>query len=236
MSKFRIAITKTTPPKYRYYTDWLRFASPDIDFIDLPAAEDPMGELENAHGLLLPGGSDVHPARYGKEDVLHLCEDIDEARDQLELESISKALTLKLPILGICRGCQIANVALGGTLHFDLPSIGKTDHSKKDGKDNSHRITVDAQTHLASILNKTDGIVSSAHHQAADIVAPELRVSARTDDGIIEALEWKDPLDKSYLMLVQWHPERMIDRETNEYSVEIARDFLRAAEEFKPNV
>ena len=230
MKPLLIAITKAAPGKYSNYIEWLRLFQPDIEYVDLGASADPTTMLEEADGLLLPGGGDVHPSRYGKNDPQGLCNDIDPDRDHLEMQTIASAIELRKPILGICRGCQIANVALGGTLIFDLPSHGKSNHGKFDGKDSIHAVTAVPDSQLATLMQSLHGSISSAHHQAADMIAPDLRCTATSDDGVVEALEWREPADKPYLMLVQWHPERMIDRDTNEYSAMIAKDFLRAVD------
>lgn len=231
MRTLLIAITKAAPGKYSNYIEWLRLFQPDIEYVDLSTSADPVTMLEEADGLLLPGGGDVHPSMYGKDDPMGLCNDIDPVRDHLEMHSIASAIDLRKPILGICRGCQIANVALGGTLIFDLRSHGKSNHGKFDGKDSIHSVTAVPDSRLAYLMQSPHGSVSSAHHQAADVIAPDLRCTATSDDGVVEALEWRAPLNKPYLMLVQWHPERMIDRNTNEYSSMIAKDFLSAVGE-----
>lgn len=221
----RIALTKTTPPKYLNYTHWLLRIDPEIRFGLLDEADDPLAELESCNGLLLPGGADVDPARYGKEDQRNVCT-ISEERDVLEFAVIEKALRLELPILGICRGLQIMNVALGGTLITDLPSAGFDEHHKLGGQDRGHSISIEPDSQIARIIGRTTGEVNSAHHQSADVVAPRLRITARSTDGVIEGLEWKEPQGKSYLILVQWHPERMSDQE-NPFTKNVAEDFIR---------
>lgn len=230
MTRLRSAITKASPQKYQLYIQWLQQFQSEIDFIDLSSSAHPIDDIKTSHGLLLPGGADVDPQFYGKDDPDHLCE-VDQVRDELEFKIIKEAQRLKLPILGICRGLQIMNVALGGTLIIDLPQSGKSGHEKINGVDVEHNIIIEPDTHLASIIGATNGFVNSAHHQAADLVAPSLKVSAYSDDGIVEALEWSNPEGKSYLMLVQWHPERMRDMQ-NIFSKNIAMDFLKSAKNY----
>lgn len=228
MNSLRIGITKSSHAKYLNYANWLHRINPECECIDLSIADNPLDVLSTCHGFLLPGGGDVNPPYFGKHDENHVCK-IDSERDRLELMLIDVARGLEIPILGICRGLQIMNVALGGTLILDLPSVGKKGHEKINGNDVEHDVGVIPNSHLAEILKVYTGTINSAHHQAVEIVAPLLKITAQSPDGIVEALEWKEPRQRQYLMLVQWHPERMKDLETNEYSVAIAKDFLRAA-------
>ncbi len=123
----RIGISTWNNGAYKPIETWLRAFKQDIDFIELGAAADPVAALSHCSGLILPGGCDPNPALYGKEDPAGLC-NVDDARDTLELTLIYHALKTGIPILGICRGFQLANVALGGSLILDLPSIGIHGH------------------------------------------------------------------------------------------------------------
>jgi putative glutamine amidotransferase len=160
--------------------------------------------------LLLPGGGDPDPLLYGKPELRSFCT-IDDRRDALELAAIRAAIESGFPILGICRGLQILNVALGGTLIADLPSSGYDMHHRLAGDDRIHDISIDAGTLLERITGEARGWVNSAHHQGVDIVAPRLTVSARSSDGLPEALEWKSPKGKPFLLALHWHPERLPD-------------------------
>ena len=117
--------------------------------------------------------------------------------------------TVKIPMLGICRGLQIANVYFKGTLIPDLQKITGVCHSKKEGYDQTHTLRVEKNSCLRTILNSEKGVVNSAHHQAADKIGKQLIVTARAEDGTVEAIEWKNPKGKSFMLLVQWHPERI---------------------------
>jgi putative glutamine amidotransferase len=225
----RIALTRTTPPKYLNYTHWLANIDPDVRFGLLDDVEDPLNELEECDALLLPGGADVDPERFGKGDERDVCT-INAQRDKLEFAVIQRAIELEMPIFGICRGLQIMNVALGGSLITDLPTIGHEQHHKIDGKDRVHLVTLEPGSHLARVIGQTEGETNSAHHQCADVVAPRFRVTARSADGIVEGMEWNDPEGKPYLLLVQWHPERMDDQESP-FTKNLALDFLSAVRE-----
>jgi putative glutamine amidotransferase len=159
-------------------------------------------------GLVLSGGEDVDPIRYGETALLPL-DSILPARDEVELAAVGRALARDIPVLGICRGCQVLNVALGGTLWQDLPSElpGTIGHSQTDGY---HRRTHDVVPEPGSRLHAIAGghtlHINSFHHQAVRRVAPALRVTGVAEDGVIEAVE---SVEHGWVMGVQWHPERL---------------------------
>ena len=170
--------------------------------------------LDGVTGLLLTGGEDVDPARYG-EARLAAVVDVDSDRDAFEVGLIAEARRRDLPILAICRGIQILNVACGGTVVQDLPSQASSgiDHRletpKHQSYDLAHEVWVEKDTLLARLL--VDRLrdadvceVNSRHHQAVKIVAPGFTVSATSPDGVVEAIE--DPKAR-FCLGVQWHPE-----------------------------
>jgi putative glutamine amidotransferase len=169
--------------------------------------------LEGVHGLLLTGGEDVDPALYGEEP--HPTVEINPERDRFEIALIKAAQSADLPIFAICRGIQVLNVALGGTLVQDIASQvpGSLNHfltiPPHHSMELAHEVWVDKDTLLARVLrerlNDSDSCeVNSRHHQAVKAVAPGLRASATAPDGIIEAIE--DPA-RPFCLGVQWHPE-----------------------------
>jgi putative glutamine amidotransferase len=230
----RIATTGAAAHAPRYEA-WLRAARLELELVDLGALEW-RAALDACHGLLLPGGVDVHPRRYGRPDLRPRCRTVDEERDELELGCVETALASGLPLLGVCRGLQLVNVALGGTLVADLPDEQRAIHDKlapPSGGDRQHAVDVASGSLLARLAGASPepGIVSSAHHQAADAVAPDLVAAARARDGVIEALERRrGAADASFLLLVQWHPERM---PPSPLSAALARAFLDAAAAFE---
>lgn len=170
--------------------------------------------LEGVSGLMLTGGDDVAPVRYG-ETAQPTVVASDPERDEFELALVKEARRLNLPILAICRGIQVLNVACGGTLIQDIPTQVESalDHSFKvpphRSFDYAHDIWVENDSLLARLmqerLNDSDSLaVNSRHHQAVKSVAPGFIVVATAPDGIIEAIE--DPT-RPFCLGVQWHPE-----------------------------
>lgn len=159
--------------------------------------------------ILLSGGEDVDPYFYGQDPNQKLGSTIP-LRDKVELKVIECALERNIPILAICRGIQILNVALGGTLIQDIPTQRKDSiqHSQVvDRSWDTHWVHIEKESKLASILEHTKVRVNSLHHQAIDVVAEDLVIVARSADGIVEAVEHKNY--GNFLVGVQWHPESM---------------------------
>ena len=182
-----------------------------VEIVRLSVEEGNAGELDACNALVLTGGGDVHPRFYGESSrIVELDpKDVSEARDEFEIGLINEARERFLPMLGICRGLQMANVAFGGTLILDLERAGYENHRKYEpGRDREHDVTVEEDSMLESILGVRSGRVNSSHHQAAAIVPESLFVAAKSPDGVVEALE---PADGRLFLFVQWHPERMGD-------------------------
>ena len=159
-------------------------------------------------GLLLTGGDDVPPEAYG-EKPLPETKTLSPWRHRFEKAMVEAWLPTGKPILGICRGLQEINVVCGGTLVQDIPTQVGTSiiHRKPKGTgDAGHTVKIVPGTHLASLLASASVQVNSSHHQAVRNPGRNLKVSARSPDGVIEALEFTDD---RFGLLVQWHPERM---------------------------
>ena len=159
--------------------------------------------------LLLTGGADVDPTRYGEEPHERtIVADAD--RDEYEIALVREARTRDVPVLAVCRGLQVVNVALGGTLSQHVPEVvGETIRHRvmdEPGTVHGHEVRVDAGSFLERVVGSEPFETTSRHHQAADTVAPGLRCTARTADGVIEALEAPDA---EFFLAVQWHPELM---------------------------
>jgi putative glutamine amidotransferase len=165
---------------------------------------------ERLDGIVFPGGADIAPEEYGEQPIDNL-NVIEAPRDRTELTLARWAFADDLPTLGICRGQQVLNVALGGTLYQDLrhQAVTQVEHSDADGRARTaliHRVRLDPNSRLAQLIDETSVEVNSLHHQAVKTVAPQLRATGTSEDGVIEALESDD---RRFLIAVQWHPEEI---------------------------
>jgi putative glutamine amidotransferase len=174
----------------------------------LPPAGDPAPLVRRLDGLIVAGGGDIDPARYGAEPHRKTGH-IRKFRDEAEFALVAAALDAGLPFLGVCRGLQVLNVARGGTLHQHLPDVvGHTDHCPAPGRFGPLPVTPVPGTHLAKALGTDPVTVPHYHHQAVDRLAPGLTVAATAADGTIEAVE---PVSGTFTVAVQWHPEAAED-------------------------
>jgi putative glutamine amidotransferase len=174
-------------------------------------------------GLLLSGGDDLDPALYGQEPAPET-ERPDGPRDRLESRLLREALQKDVPVLAICRGLQFMNVFHGGTLVQHHTRQARHRVRTRDRSLAAHDVIVKPGTHLAGILGEGRCSVNSRHHQAADKIPYQLQVSARSPDGIVEALERKD---KAFVVAVQWHPEDQMERDARQRKLfEAFRDAL----------
>lgn len=182
---------------------------------DMVAGTDPQEILRDVDALVLSGGVDVDPRHYGEDVIDGARVEIDARRDAAELPLIRAALSKDVPILGICRGTQLINVAAGGSLHQDLgliglaPGIHQQREGGRDASDVAHPLKVDRESRLATVLGESETEVNSFHHQSVKDPAPGFAVTARSSDGVVEAIEHPR---KRFVVAVQWHPERMVDR------------------------
>ncbi|MFP4469252.1 MAG: gamma-glutamyl-gamma-aminobutyrate hydrolase family protein [Bacteroidales bacterium] len=233
--RLKIAVSKISGDyNQNHYIRWLRQANPEADYIvmyDLP--KDSVEIIfRECSGLLLTGGKDVYPGRYGQEADTARCGAFDLYRDSLEFGLIEMALERKMPVMGICRGQQILNVALGGTLYVDIPSDLNTAvlHRCEDWENCYHRVRLIPGGLLQQISGIREGVVNTNHHQAVDRLAGQLRVLATGEDGVIESVGWHDTLNNGWLLGVQWHPERLDS--FPELSGPLAGRFVREAEKY----
>jgi len=188
---------------------------------------------DRTDAILLPGGPDVDPAQYGEARHFTVTDKrIDSARDALELTVARWQIDEDRPTFGICRGHQILNVALGGTLVQDIPDELKSTltHDLPDGEPRStrlHPIEITPNTRLAAILGTTHVAVNSLHHQSVQRAAPGVLVTATAPDGVIEAMEVPG---KRFMLSVQWHPEDLFD--SDDAMMRLFQSFVDAAADY----
>ena len=201
--------------KALYYTEqkmaralWRAGGMP-LAHVDIP--EDPEAcideHLDRCRGLLLQGGTDCAPESYGETPLKDEWSG-DPRRDAYETRLIAAAMKRKMPILGICRGAQILNVALGGTLYQDIGTQvdGALEHRNWEPYDElSHAVTLEKDSWIHEVYGASEIQANSVHHQAVKDLAPGFRVTARAPDGIIEAFERIE--GEQWMVAVQWHPE-----------------------------
>lgn len=214
MSRPRVLVTASFDDAAAEYLDALHEAGADP--VRLDASATLAAVLDGADGLVVTGGVDVDPRAYGAS-ASPLVRNVEPERDAMEIALLRAFRSRALPTLCICRGIQIANVAFGGTLIADIPQAlgdaatiphrvvrdGAT--SSERGLIGAHVVRIEPDSLLARIVATTDLTTGARHHQAVDRCADELRVVARTDDGIVEALEAR--FASPFWLAVQWHPE-----------------------------
>jgi putative glutamine amidotransferase len=185
----------------------------------LPGPEAALTTLAECDALLLTGGGDVAPERYG--EARHPAVDgVAAERDAVEAALIDAALDRRMPVLAICRGMQMLNVALGGTLVQDVPSEipGALQHPNPETcTEPVHDVSVEAGSRLAGIVGEGRLAVNSRHHQSVARPGAGLRVVAEAPDGVAEAAELDDP--QRWVIAVQWHPEDLVDAHAHAHAL-----------------
>jgi putative glutamine amidotransferase len=181
--------------------------------------------LERVSAVVIIGGKDMNPERYGQKK--HPSTDtMNPLREESDFLLIREVLRLNMPLLAICHGAQLLNVALGGDLIQHVPEMVPHAFEHRalfEGRDSLHRVTVFKPSRLAAIVRKGTMEVNSAHHQAIGSVAERLVVTARSNDGVIEAVEFPG---EAFVVGLQWHPERICERPEQ---LGILKGFIAAA-------
>ncbi len=184
--------------------------------------------IELCDGFFFTGGFDVSPERYG-EKVKPICGEIEPKRDELEFKAIDKAIKTGKPILGVCRGMQLINVYLGGTLYQDIPSEVPSNINHRQPKEDKYVITHDIlikdDTWLKELLEKDRIAGNTFHHQAIKELGKNLVLTATAKDGIVEGYHH---CSHPYLVGYQWHPERLVTLDEN--NLKIFKSFISACE------
>jgi putative glutamine amidotransferase len=188
------------------YVKSLERAGATVKWIELENTEIAVVETLNCDGLLLPGGADIEPVLYSRQRE-EKCGKPNELRDKNEFEMLNAFIKTGKPVLGICRGFQLINVACGGTLYQDIGNIKKCCHSDFLKRAKSiHKVAITENTRLYKIFDKKEVGVNSLHHQAIETTGENLTISAVSEDGFVEALELNN---HPFCIAVQWHPEHM---------------------------
>jgi putative glutamine amidotransferase len=173
--------------------------------------------VQRCDGVLMTGGDDIDPKLYAGDLPAELAKTVgplEPDRDVWERDVIAEVFAQRKPLFGICRGHQMLNVALGGTLVVDIATQvpNALDHRRMDRKSEPvHDVKVAPDSLLAGLAGRQNFAVNSTHHQAVGALAPQLRVVAQSPDGVVEAVELKDAGEGPFLLGVQFHPERLID-------------------------
>jgi len=189
--------------------------------------------LTLANGVILGGGEDVNPLLYDKPEYRLLCEKPNNYRDTLELALIAHAMQNNIPVLGICRGLQILNVANGGTLIPDIPTFynnSKILHRSR--KDKAHKIIALGKSWLPRRIKRKPHWVNSRHHQCIDEVADRFKVVAISPDSVIESIELINTNNHPFATAVQWHPESITK---DKLSKILGKKFLKKVKKYKLN-
>ena len=217
----RIGVTGKNADQLKNYMEAVEAAGGEaVALIPDPAGPElsPDAVIAPLDGLLLTGGKDIHPDLYGQALRQDLGVELDLPRDALEIPLARRALERDLPVLGICRGIQVLNVAAGGTLHQDIELTGsaRETHNQREisprPPDHAgvHVVAIEPGSRLAGIMGVARVSVNTFHHQAIDDPAPQFAIVARSVEergtGVIEAVEARG---KVFAVGVQWHPERM---------------------------
>lgn len=227
--KIGISLTEASPGNYQ---NWFtpQDLGDDIELVSLSYLQNNMEDITTCDGLVLTGGIDVLPSYYGgAENYPHQPAKFSPERDAFEKQLYEYSQQHHIPVLGICRGLQYINILEGGKVYEDIGDAANTIH-KKETNDKIHAVHIKKDTLLHAITGQEEGQVNSAHHQAIHPahLGKNLMVSATSDDDIIEGIEFEDKTGKAFMLCVQWHPERMPEKEMNPLSQNIKLQFIQA--------
>jgi putative glutamine amidotransferase len=235
--KKKIGISFTTT-NFQYYWNWFtpQDLQDDLELIELSFEKNNTEDIAACAGFVLTGGVDVHPSFYKEEEgYKNSPASYQPDRDHFEEKIYRYSQLNNLPVLGVCRGMQLINVLQGGKLIQDL-GIDNEKH-KKETADKEHAVAASNNSLLYDITGSLSGHVNSAHHQAIDPDALGENLVANAYDGddkkVIEGFEFNDKSNKGFMLCVQWHPERIKDKEENPFSKKIKERFLAEIRKLK---
>ncbi len=221
----KIGISKSNT-EWDKYLIWLEYFNVQYHILDYQNKVD-INKLDDCSGLILTGGVDIYPEIYFDWDSSDRKGTYFPERDGFELKLLEKAINNHIPILGICRGNQLINVYFKGNLIFDLETQRNVNHTKISDEENRiHSIEIFENTLLQNIVKSKTGEVTSSHHQAIDRPGEGLIINSKSPDRIIEGIEYENKANKTFLLGIQWHPERFSDYETP-FSKNIIERFVK---------
>jgi len=225
VERVRIGITDCfKEDKFQKYVEWIHGVDPSVEPVRLSWNLKNAERVDELDGVVFTGGGDVHPKYYAGNGSLEGLGGVDERRDEFEFAVTDRALESDRPILGVCRGMQMVNVYLGGTLVRDLVSAGYGDHTSAADRITQHALSVTPRMLLHALTGADAVQVNSYHHQAVEELGHGLVRAAVSPDGVAEAAEWALKDRMPFLLLVQWHPERSPE---TELSMKLMLMFLR---------
>ncbi|WP_235005356.1 gamma-glutamyl-gamma-aminobutyrate hydrolase family protein [Pedobacter nyackensis] len=238
MMKRKLGISYTEA-NFQNYWNWFtpEDLGDDIELVELSFEKNNKADIEKCDGFVLTGGIDVLPEIYGgAEEYPYKPDAFLPERDEFERLIYEYSQKAKVAVLGICRGMQYINILEGGTVFEDNGEQVNKLH-KKGVEDKIHGLNIHKDSLLYRITGNEVGEVNSAHHQAVKPgdLGTNLMVSATSDtpDGLIEGLEFKDKTGKAFMLGVQWHPERMKEKEHNPLSQKIKEQFIKEVKNHK---
>ena len=229
--KKRIGISFTTT-NFQYYWNWFteKDLGDDLELVLLSFETPDLQVVHSCAGFVLTGGIDINPDFYnGTPEYPNQPSAYQSERDRFEAVIYKHAKENKAPLLAICRGMQLVHTIEGGKLIQDLGEQNNL-HKIDAEQDKQHTVQLMPGSHLSEWAGADSGAVNSAHHQALDpsTVSPCWRISAVDDTGLIEGIEWKEEKNHPFLIGVQWHPERMLNKEQNPLSQAIKEHLLQS--------
>ncbi len=230
--KITIGITESET-KYENYPDWIMGKDIYLEILQLSYSSNNLHALNKCHGVVLSGGIDSHPKFYNSSRMNYPYAPVkfNESRDEFELQVFSYTQKHNIPVLAICRGMQLVNIALGGGIIQDLEEAENKDHRKHE-KDGIHEVRIIKNSLLYDISGSEIGVANSAHHQGLSVLADGLMTNSYAPDSVIEGIEWKEKAGKPWFLGVQWHPERLaLDQPENSLTMGLRLKFLEAVKQ-----
>ncbi|CAN5279543.1 hypothetical protein BH23BAC1_BH23BAC1_09690 [soil metagenome] len=227
--KITIGITETST-RFENYPPWIIGDDEAVEIIQLSYSLNNLDDIKFCDGVVLSGGVDSHPRFYNSSRLTYpnAPSEFNEVRDEFELQVFEYTQKNKMPVLAVCRGMQLVNIAFGGGIMQDLEEAGNLDHRRHE-RDGIHKVRIIKDTLLFEVTGSETGEVNSAHHQGLSVLAENLLANAYSPDSVIEGIEWREKAGKAFFLGVQWHPERLaLEQPDNSLTQGIRKKFIEA--------